>query len=311
MGAAERRDDRAMPAVSIRAIDTALEAGIQAFVRVANHPVTVAFDAPTKEWAARHNPPTINAYLYDIRQDMARRQWGRVEVLNKEGVTDSRVQVPRWFRLSYMLTAWTKTGEEEHDLLTDLLRLFLGADTLTLPAPSEVESRGGVLKLPIALATPPPQDRSISDVWSALGGELKPSLDLGISVPFVPGREIEVGPPTLGPPRVTTRPMPRNEPRPGELERRHAQGLDLDGREPWRHRYRTAEGAAAGADGPQEEHDAGPVDKAKEKPPDVRAPATAERERLAAAARRRLETRRKESEVASQSAPGDGGTGDE
>ncbi len=27
-------------------------------------------------------------------------------------------------------------------------------------------------------------ERSISDIWSALGGELKPSLDLVIAVPF-------------------------------------------------------------------------------------------------------------------------------
>ncbi len=31
---------------------------------------------------------------------------------------------------------------------------------------------------------PLPEDRSISDVWSALGGELKPSIDVIVSAPF-------------------------------------------------------------------------------------------------------------------------------
>ncbi|GAA2917205.1 hypothetical protein GCM10011428_36290 [Streptomyces violaceus] len=30
--------------------------------------IDVALDAPTRDWAARRNAPTINAYLYDIRR---------------------------------------------------------------------------------------------------------------------------------------------------------------------------------------------------------------------------------------------------
>ena len=33
----------------------------------------VVFDAPTKDWAARRNAPTVNLYLYDIREDLRRR----------------------------------------------------------------------------------------------------------------------------------------------------------------------------------------------------------------------------------------------
>jgi hypothetical protein len=51
--------------------------------------------------------------------------------------------------------------------------------------------------MPITCALPPPQDRALSDVWSALGGELKPSLDLVVVVPFDLSRPIEVGVPVL------------------------------------------------------------------------------------------------------------------
>ena len=38
--------------------------------------VDVVFDAPTKDWAARRNAPTVNIYLYDIREDLRRRERG-------------------------------------------------------------------------------------------------------------------------------------------------------------------------------------------------------------------------------------------
>lgn len=47
----------------------------------------------------------------------------------------------------------------------------------------------------MSIALPPPEDRSFADVWSALGGELKPSLDLVISVPVTASPSYAVGPP--------------------------------------------------------------------------------------------------------------------
>jgi hypothetical protein len=49
------------------------------------------------------------------------------------------------------------------------------------------------------VALPPPEDRSFADVWSALGGELKPSLDLVVTVPADGGRRLPAGAPVLEP----------------------------------------------------------------------------------------------------------------
>jgi hypothetical protein len=56
------------------------------------------------------------------------------------------------------------------------------------------------LALPLTLAIPPPEDRALSDVWSALGGELKPSLDLVVVLPWDLDRAVETGPPVTQPP---------------------------------------------------------------------------------------------------------------
>src|SRR5438445_24281 len=34
----------------------------------------IAFDAPNKEWSSRRNTPTVDLYLYDIREDLEQRE---------------------------------------------------------------------------------------------------------------------------------------------------------------------------------------------------------------------------------------------
>lgn len=163
--------------------------------------VDLVFDAPTKDWAARRSAPTVNVYLYDIREDLERREVAYEKVLDENGRTISRRPPPRRLALSYLITAWTQRPEDEHRLLSRMLSCFLRMESL----PKELLQ--GALKeqpLPVLveIALPPPDDRSISDLWTALGGELKPSLDLVVTVPFDPGREQEAGPPVLEEPRV-------------------------------------------------------------------------------------------------------------
>jgi len=68
----------------------------------------------------------------------------------------------------------------------------------------------------ITIALPPPKDRSLADVWSALGGELKPSLDLVVNAPFDVRKVRAAGPPVLHPLDVETRKLDRD----GTAERR-------------------------------------------------------------------------------------------
>src|SRR3712207_1981015 len=58
--------------------------------------------------------------------------------------------------------------------------------------------------VPISVGLPPPEDRAFADVWSALGGELKPSLDVVVVTPADTGQRAETGPPVIKPPRIVT-----------------------------------------------------------------------------------------------------------
>ncbi|MGI5256563.1 DUF4255 domain-containing protein [Streptomyces angustmyceticus] len=154
----------------------------------------VAFEAPSRDWAARRNTPTLNAYLYDIRENVARRERGAIAERDANGMVVRRRQPPRWFRLSYLVTAWTSRPEDEHRLLSAALGCLLGQETLPPEALTDA-LRGLEATIPITVAVPPAESRSIADIWSALGGELKPSLDVVITVPFPVTPSYEVAPP--------------------------------------------------------------------------------------------------------------------
>src|SRR5262245_47965130 len=161
----------------------------------------VSFEAPTKDWAARRNSPTVNVYLYDVREDLDRRDVQFEEIRDDTGRVVERRPPPRRYKLSYLVTCWTQRPEDEHRLLSSLLAAFLKYETVprdVLPGTLAETSFNTF----ISIALPPPKDRSLADVWSALGGELKPSLDLVVTAPFDAGRIAEAGPPVLEEPRI-------------------------------------------------------------------------------------------------------------
>jgi hypothetical protein len=163
--------------------------------------VDVAFDAPTREWVAKRNSPVVDMYLYDIREDTSRRQTAWEDVRDETGRVTGRRLPPRRYRLSYLVTAWTQRPEDEHRLLSSLLACFVQHEYM----PAEVLAgtlEGEETPILITVALPPEQDRSIADTWSAMGGELKPSLDLVVTAPMNVARTIAAGPPVLEQPRL-------------------------------------------------------------------------------------------------------------
>jgi hypothetical protein len=163
--------------------------------------VEASFDAPTKEWAAKRNAPTVNLYLYDVREDVERRQVEYEEVRNDEGRVVERRPPPRRFKLSYLVSVWTQRPEDEHRLLSTVIGCVMQHEAV--PA----ELLGGTLEgnghpAFMSIGLPPPGTQKLSDIWSALGGELKPSLDLVVSAPFDTARVVEAGPPVLEEPRL-------------------------------------------------------------------------------------------------------------
>jgi hypothetical protein len=163
--------------------------------------VDLVFDAPTKEWVAKRSGPAVNLYLYDIREDLQRRVPIWEDMRGADGQVSGRRQPPRRFRLAYLVTAWTQRPEDEHRLLSSLLLCMLRNPMLK---PGDLGGSLDASDLPvyIEVGQPESQERSLADIWSALGGELKPSLDVVVTAPVVLTQDTYFGPPVLSGPTI-------------------------------------------------------------------------------------------------------------
>src|SRR5215210_8659948 len=110
-------------------VDSALRALIEREA-IGRGDVEVVFDAPTRDWAGRRNSPTIDVYLYDIREDLRRRERGMLNEYDDHQIVIARHLPPRYFKLSYLVTAWTQRPEDEHRLLSAVLACFLRFEVL-------------------------------------------------------------------------------------------------------------------------------------------------------------------------------------
>lgn len=146
--------------------------------------VDLSFDVPNRDWSKAISKPTINIYLHDIRENVELRQneW------SQERDTEGRITKIKYgarFDMSYIITAWTTSIEDEHRLLWYVLATlsrynYLPYDILE---PSLRDQPQHVL---IKVAQPDSILRNTADVWTALDNQLKPVLTMTITLALSP-----------------------------------------------------------------------------------------------------------------------------
>jgi hypothetical protein len=174
-------------------LDETLETFLRTVVPLPARDVDLAFAAPDGEWsAALSSKPTVDLYLWDIRPNLGERDFGEVIVEEPGGRRFRRDPLPR-VDCRYLITAWTSEVRDEHSLLGDILGALLlhpvipaehlqGVFSTVRPLPS-LHLRSG-------------DGSENSDFWSALGGQLKPGLDLVVTVTIDAALRAAAGPPT-------------------------------------------------------------------------------------------------------------------
>ena len=175
----------------IQILDESLEAFLRAAVPLPEQDVDLAFEAPDRDWATRITRPTVNLYLWDVRPNPGEAQIG-VTVGTDENGRPVRRPLPPRVDFRYLVTAWTSDIRDEHSLLGSVLSTLLGTRELDPQyLPGDYSTVGPIPSLTLAHR----DAEGTSDVWSALGGQLKPGLDLIVTASVQSGRGWRAGPP--------------------------------------------------------------------------------------------------------------------
>lgn len=179
--------------------------------------VEVAFDAPAREWSSQLAAPTVNMFLYDLRESADHRH--RTIDERRAGTGAFETRPPLVLECSYAMTAWTQEVEDEHRLLSQLLCVLysyprLPADALT------GRLSNGAQRYPIFGRVGQPKSEGKADFWNAIGGQYKASLDYVVTLSCEAGVAYERGPEARG---VTVRVSDASSP-PGDVTELHRVG---------------------------------------------------------------------------------------
>ena len=126
--------------------------------------------------------PTLNLYIYDIRESKQHQQAGRQVERNitRHQQPGTVNWVPSWFDVSLVLTAWDRTTLGEHHFLSEALTVLLRHQTLE--EEFLVPELRGYGSLPVTIGIQPSLE--VGGIWSALNVPLRSALYFTISVPF-------------------------------------------------------------------------------------------------------------------------------
>ncbi len=141
--------------------------------------VAIAYEAPIKSWVAARTGPTIDLFLYDVRENTDLRKGG-LETTKVNGRGQVRMP-PRRFDLCYLVSVLSTEVHDEHLVLWRLLLTLLKNPILPIELLSESLRKADV---PITIKLEPPDGAPKPlEVWSAFELPPRPSLCMVVTVP--------------------------------------------------------------------------------------------------------------------------------
>jgi hypothetical protein len=158
---------------------------------VKNGEIDIKFDQPKREWSARLTKPTINLYLYDLRENVDLRQAHFQNVTNgnpRDNLARLK-KTPHRLDCYYMLTTWAAEPEDEHRLMTRTLMSFFRN-----PRFPEHLLVGTLQNPQFSIDTHVARHDKLTnpaEVWSALDNEMRPTVCYTATITLDPWTEVE------------------------------------------------------------------------------------------------------------------------
>jgi len=150
--------------------------------------VDVTFDMPNRDWSGRIARPTINLFLYDVRENHELRS--NQSSLVRNGAVGSERRAPVRMDLTYLISAWTTEVSDEHQLLGRVLTTLLRFPSL----PDEV-LKGSLVNQPLpvrAWIAQPERTPNPWDFWGNMENRMKAALNFVLTASFEPYQAQEV-----------------------------------------------------------------------------------------------------------------------
>ena len=144
--------------------------------------VDIRFETPKREWSASILRPTINFYLYDVRENHELRGTEWVPNIAENGLA-MRKKNPSRLNLSYIITVWTNNIDDEHRLLWNILKTLFRYPVV----PDELlAGKLADQACPIETKTAQPDGlfNNPADFWTSLDNEIKPSINYVVTLPL-------------------------------------------------------------------------------------------------------------------------------
>ncbi len=139
----------------------------------------ILFDHPSEKFNPQQ--PTIDLFLYDIREDPNLRS--NEEIIERRNGRVFTHRAPMRVACSYLVTAWPASGPDvalqEQRLLGQVLQVFAALDVIP-PEFLHGSLKGQSPSLPIVTALVDPE-KNLSEFWTALGSQFRPSLTITVT----------------------------------------------------------------------------------------------------------------------------------
>jgi hypothetical protein len=156
---------------------------------------SVTFETPTEEWAKSVKRPVVSCFLHRVVEDIGRRSADWNDERGPDGRVGGRQPPVRFYQLHYQVSAWAKTVEDEHRLLSAVMEACLSGEVIAAEHVVGVlqgDTQPLLVRLGLPISDPGPQPH---DLWASLGVPLRASLELMLVAPLRPTLVTDLAPP--------------------------------------------------------------------------------------------------------------------
>jgi hypothetical protein len=157
-------------------------------IDIKDNEVDVTFDQPKREWSARLSKPTLNLFLFDLRENLRLRGAEQYTTVNRPDGNSEIRRNPVRMALRYLLTAWVKEPEDEHLLLSSALMALLRNPFIPADLLSE-RLQAQPMPVPVEVATFHQEEGPVdkfTEIWGVLDNEMRPGILLTVTVSVDP-----------------------------------------------------------------------------------------------------------------------------